>query len=399
MTNTNYNIFFEVKSISGTGEIYINSSKDKDGQFQSDYTFNFSELSNNSITNIIALTQDSFEDILYGLKAYICFKSGQSGSIEFRLSILEDTTIIPETFIYEPYVGGKASPSPDYPQDIPILTSSNNIEFKSTDKSGNNEISLNIQIPKGEFVGYINNNIKDIFKIRYSAIDNRHHLYLDKALGKDEQNNVLSIVINNIKSNGAFNSYVGGTLNNKTITFDREVGKSIVIYELEKSYVLDLGIINMPLTQSPVTNAQILSNLEMKINLQYNYLKLPSPEFISPINSVGDNGIINETIKNADNTLNQVFNIPVQKPFRKMNDIKDTFIKKGKIWYERHYFDKIELTGEEDWTMPSTGIFQLESEVGINAKSNYFNADSISFIDNYIKIIYIEKTTIDDFKS
>jgi hypothetical protein len=194
----------------------------------------------------------------------------QTAEVEGINIYIEDSAQMPmQKFEISLNEGQIGIPTPDNPIDIPMLTSNSSIEFKSTDKNGNNETSLNIQIPDDKFVGYINDDVKDIIRIIYNEEDARYHLYLDKVLGKDEQNNVSNVIIDDMKSNGAFNSYVGGTLNNKTITFDREVGKSIVIYELAESYIVDLGVVDMPLTQNPITNAYIISDLEMKIDMVY----------------------------------------------------------------------------------------------------------------------------------
>ena len=48
----------------------------------------------------------------------------------------------------------------------------------------------------------------------------------------------------------------------------------------------------------------------------------------------------------------QTYTIPVQQPFRKIDEYEDTFIKKNGKWYERHYIDRYIFTGQENWTRP-----------------------------------------------
>ncbi|MBQ9731071.1 MAG: hypothetical protein IJV94_02940 [Bacilli bacterium] len=66
-------------------------------------------------------TVEDPQNVSLGLRTYVAFKASQSGSVTFRLSVLEDTSITPETFIYEKYTGENPSPNPDYPQEIEII--------------------------------------------------------------------------------------------------------------------------------------------------------------------------------------------------------------------------------------------------------------------------------------
>ena len=101
-TVTNYNVIAEVKNVSGTGSVNFVSVNEAAKQFQSTFNKNFSVLANNTVYNSINKTMDEFVGNT-GLRTYISFAAGQSGSITFRLSVLEDTTITPENFDYEPY--------------------------------------------------------------------------------------------------------------------------------------------------------------------------------------------------------------------------------------------------------------------------------------------------------
>lgn len=101
-TGTNYNVIAEVKNVSGTGNINFVSVNANAKQFQSTFNKNFSVLANNTIYNSINKTSDEFLGNT-GLRTYISFSAGQSGSITFRLSVLEDITITAENFEYEEY--------------------------------------------------------------------------------------------------------------------------------------------------------------------------------------------------------------------------------------------------------------------------------------------------------
>lgn len=101
-TGTNYNVIAEVKNVSGTGSVNFVSVNEAAKQFQSTFNKNFSVLANNTVYNSINKTMDEFVGNT-GLRTYISFAAGQSGSITFRLSVLEDTTITAENFEYEEY--------------------------------------------------------------------------------------------------------------------------------------------------------------------------------------------------------------------------------------------------------------------------------------------------------
>ena len=101
-TGTNYNVIAEVKNVSGTGSVNFVSVNKAAKQFQSIFNKNFSVLANNTVYNSINKTIDEFVGNS-GLRTYISFAAGQSGSITFRLSVLEDTTITAENFEYEEY--------------------------------------------------------------------------------------------------------------------------------------------------------------------------------------------------------------------------------------------------------------------------------------------------------
>lgn len=79
----------------------------------------------------------------------------------------------------------------------------------------------------------------------------------------------------------------------------------------------------------------------------------PSPDNEQPIYSAGDNGSINEKIKNADGTEEQNYSIFVQQPFRSIGNVRDCFVKKSDGWYERHYIGRKIFDGTEDWLQSS----------------------------------------------
>lgn len=52
--------------------------------------------------------------------------------VKFRLSVLKDTSVTAENFVYEPYTGGKPSPNPNYPQVLVSLAGNGELTVTTT---------------------------------------------------------------------------------------------------------------------------------------------------------------------------------------------------------------------------------------------------------------------------
>ena len=101
-TVTNYNVIAEVKIVNGTGIVHFSSNGSTSKQFETRFYRDFTNLANNKVYKLICKTADEFVGN-NGLRTFVEFSAGQSGSITFRLSVLEDTTITAENFEYEEY--------------------------------------------------------------------------------------------------------------------------------------------------------------------------------------------------------------------------------------------------------------------------------------------------------
>lgn len=139
--NTNYNVIVEVKSVSvKAGDPSMNAvsyNGTAEGQFSNGMGYTLASLSNGVIKQLIRPTKESLDNVSNGLRSFATFPAGSSGSITFRLSVLEDTNITPETFVYEKYTGENPSPNPNYPQEVEVIDK--DFEVKS---SGLNLIGL-----------------------------------------------------------------------------------------------------------------------------------------------------------------------------------------------------------------------------------------------------------------
>lgn len=121
--STNYLIVTEIKNVIGAGEFAPVTktwvTPQTQGQFTSTVQLTFDKLTSNTINTYVMTTVDEGINVTNGLRSYVRFNAGENGSITFRLSVIEDTSITSDNFIYEEYTGGKAaSPNPDYPQEI-----------------------------------------------------------------------------------------------------------------------------------------------------------------------------------------------------------------------------------------------------------------------------------------
>ncbi|MGN1012310.1 MAG: hypothetical protein ACI4ON_00545 [Clostridia bacterium] len=170
------------------------------------------------------------------------------------------------------------------------------------------ESVINANIPEGEFIGKINDTYKDTLKLEYHEEDIEYHLMLYKMLKKytftGNENIVLNTTssdyiefkISNLNLNPSnflptVSNYFLYNLNNriaisnngiyirvpveceidtvdkfKTFLLSNEV---YVYYVLATPYILDLGIVDMPLTYNEITNLFTDSNLMPTINAKY----------------------------------------------------------------------------------------------------------------------------------
>lgn len=103
--NTDYNIVIEIKNVTGTGYIcFISPDANKSvQQFKNMFNKQLDSLKNGEIINAIMTSKADFSNVTIGMRTFVSFVSGQSGSITFRISVLEDTTVTPQNFVYEPY--------------------------------------------------------------------------------------------------------------------------------------------------------------------------------------------------------------------------------------------------------------------------------------------------------
>lgn len=177
------------------------------------------------------------------------------------------------------------------------------------------ETQINANLPEGEFIGKINDTYKDTLKVEYNEEDGQYHLNLYKNVGKIvldgseswqqsgtyTNEKILSAYskvftdykkYSEIKSNyfkyydrissSTMNEYCAtggdtfrlGIFKTTCETIQElqnwlNTNKPLLYYPLATPYVVDLGIVDMPITYNEVTNLFTDSDLLPTINAKY----------------------------------------------------------------------------------------------------------------------------------
>ena len=119
--DTEYTVFVEYKNFSGTGSIILTqTSMWKNDPFVSapnGAAFNLSSTSPPSGNKKFLFVTKSDLTGTLGLRGFTSVSSGNNFSVDIRVMIMKGNHI-DEELLYEPYVGGAPSPSPEYPQEV-----------------------------------------------------------------------------------------------------------------------------------------------------------------------------------------------------------------------------------------------------------------------------------------
>ena len=101
--DTNYKVIAEIKQKTGSFRDLTLTSNANNTQANTINNVRLSEVPSSGVITRDFVTKSDFTNCTLMLRSYVAFATGHSGSITFRLSVVEDTSITPETFIYEPY--------------------------------------------------------------------------------------------------------------------------------------------------------------------------------------------------------------------------------------------------------------------------------------------------------
>lgn len=139
-TSTTYAIVVEVQAVSGAGSL-VPVSNHSSAQSTNQLEYLFSDLHAGDIIVGQFKTKSSFSGD-NGIRSYTRYGAGESGSITYRISVLANTSVTPETFVYQPYTGGIPAPNPDYPQPIQVVTGAQTVTVSDGVDSEDYTISL-----------------------------------------------------------------------------------------------------------------------------------------------------------------------------------------------------------------------------------------------------------------
>lgn len=185
----NYAVVVEVQEVQGIGTLYLTNrtSSSKRGQF-SNISFNFENLTSNSVHVNIKPAQEETQN--KGLGTNIAFTAGESGKIKFRISVLDDTTITPDNYIYIPYLTTKGNVLGQTGGGSKI----NGIIEEYKVASGGN-------INAGDFVAFVNNEISMPTLRNTTSIYYAEHIEEDKVLLAGSGSSGMTAVILKINNN------------------------------------------------------------------------------------------------------------------------------------------------------------------------------------------------------
>ena len=290
-TNTIYSIVVEIKEVTGDGRIIpaVNlisgGTLDQFDPYALDYyvAYSFSQLNANDVKVFKRQTRNDFSDSQIGVMTDIKIPARQASSITFRISVLADTTVTPNTFVYEPYTG-EYSPSENYPQPIKTVTGENNliisnknlfdkdniIEGKYIDNSGNLVDDTN------NFVGnYIPINANETYYCSTTSTDARRIVYYDSSKTYISRTVTVSNGTLTIPSNAKYVRL--SCYNNALNTLQLEKGTSATSYvaHQEQTYPVYLGNIEL------LDNEKIYKDTEWVVYKEYAKINSYNGETIS----------------------------------------------------------------------------------------------------------------------
>lgn len=234
--NQNYLIVTEIESISGNGELYVNYGYTASSFPELLYSSNV--LSNGDVKFDILTSRSDASSSFYSLATLVKIPAGNTFSVKFRLSILADTTITQDNFVYEPYTGGVAVPNVDNPQNIETVQG--NVIITST--KGNQSSQITYNLSNNELTGY------DYIK------DNK----LYKYTGKINSYNGETIT-------GDYISTTGGLDNGATVYYKLQSPQQI---EISKSGSLSVYGEDTIISSNIQTEMELICNANIKIEIR-----------------------------------------------------------------------------------------------------------------------------------
>lgn len=101
--NTSYLLVTEIKEVSGNNCVLYLSQNQPTAQYLTQVNYEFTDIKNGDVKVTKIVSQKDVSTPISMLQTFIGVRAGGSCSITFRISVLADTNITAENFVYEPY--------------------------------------------------------------------------------------------------------------------------------------------------------------------------------------------------------------------------------------------------------------------------------------------------------
>jgi len=284
-TSTNYKVFAEIQSVTGAG-LLVPITGHATGQFTADWNLNFNSIASGNTYAEVRQTKSDFSGTAASLRTLVVFSAGASGSVTFRLSLLADTTVTPQTFQYQQYYTYELVKIGDYQDYI----------YKSGDDWYVHKENGKVQFNGDESMVYwraIGDDYYQYYTAAYSSLFTglpratelalcSHFQYVGVTNGSNEYNSIF------------FNASGGSTLSNGNVTFTIQnitsqndmkawlaSNKPILYYQLatatdtqitDSTLIAQLNAVNSAVLPKPVAYITVGSNnpnLPASIKISY----------------------------------------------------------------------------------------------------------------------------------
>lgn len=168
-------------------------------------------------------------------------------------------------------------------------------------------------------------------------------------------------------------------LSGKTITFTY-----IINGEITGSNYIDLifgSTTNGYKMQHPISKGKYINEIYSKVitlaaNEYFTYCQLWTPGTTCNI-TIDIQVEINNSATNIVEHKGNIYDLPLQKSFYKIDNYSDIFVKEDEKWYEKHYIKELSLTGDdsETWTAKITDTFsKYQWSRALSDKLNILNS-------------------------
>ena len=397
--NTNYNLIVEVKDVETTGELTnytyfaLSSSSESDvSQFNITKRFFLSDVLTGGFYKFITLSQSDFTNCSICLRTFLEVEVGVSVKMKVRISILEDTTITKDNFVYEKFVGGSPSPNSDYPQEIKVGTGNQNIKVvnKNMIPTPSSKTSSNVTFTCKDTTLTINGTNNSYVYGPYIPFTLPAGTYTlcYKYISGTVIDYGFSINVNyaaNLKVIASLNKGLSNYTTNAFITFTltKKTDIRVFFYTGNTTRIFNNLKIDVQLIKGAETDYNMVAHQEQNYTLPLDSLELLE-------------------IKEKD----LIFKNEIDSEFYNSNLEKD-------MWYILKINQKIILNNEDDWTLSTvkdlTQVFVTNMhgfKQNTPCKCNYFrnningDVEKITISDLiYVAIKKIKARTVEEFEN